>query len=225
MTPTRIPYHGRTHRPGGSDPIGLLEARVPWVLFKGNLNGVTITHDVDSYVELSGLLASPVNNSGTVDADVFGAIDTSDIETEVMTAGSSNEPFNGIILRSPGLYLIEAGHGWYTDWGPVRINITVTHSDSEFSVIEHRLTLNSPSQSYFGDAPPTRLAGSTASDAIQWQVNLQKFLSVDDRAEDVVVKVYVVNADDSDHTFNNTDRTGGLDLAIYQLSSDGDSNP
>lgn len=217
--------HGRSHLPWGSDPVGLT-ARMPWVLFQGNLDTQTIPQDTDYYPELTGLLVSPLNAGGTVDSSVFGGIDTGDAEVDIETAGSSNEPFKAVHIRTPGLYYVEASAGWFTDWGPARVNVVSDHSDLDTSVLSFVLRLNSTENSYFGDAPPTKLAGSGPSDAIQYAVIYRNIFAVDSRAADVHLNFFMVNADTSDHTYDSgAARDGGFGFFVVQLSESGASNP
>lgn len=218
-------YERRTPYYRADDEWHRFVGRVPWVLLGGNMNGQTIPGDNSEYYPpLTGLLVSPLNGGGTIDESVFGGIDEDEDPVELLTGGSSNEPFTAIELRSPGLYLVETNLGWFTDWGPVRINSYFPHSDIDFSVLTHRILLNSTENTYFGIAPPTTLAGSE-SDAIQYLISYHTIVSVDERATDVLVTPFVVNASGDDHTYNNTDRQGGFGLAIYQLTSSGNSNP
>lgn len=190
---------------------------MPWVLLQGSLDGETVPGDNSEYqMPLSGLLVSPLNGGGRVDADVYGALDTSDVPVEIMTGGSSNEPFNAIELRQPGLYWVEAAAGWFTDWGRVRVNEEHEHSDSDESVLQFRAFQDSTSNTFDGTfGGPHRQVG----------VYYHQILEVDDRATDVYVKVTMHNESGSDRTYDDSDNIGGGGIFIVQLSASGESNP
>ncbi len=220
MTVTRPALHGRDHRPNGADPImELFPARMPWVLMQGNLNGVTVPSGSDYYPEMTGLLVSPLNAGGTVDSDVYGAIQPDDTEVDVETGGSSNEPFKALKIRQPGLYRIEVLFGWFEDWGPVRVDLDITGEPSGGPAFGGILT--------FSGTLLEQINRWYASGVGANQISLRLFnhLAVDERATDTEIKVFVNQSSGSSRTFNNTDRVGGMTLSIIRLSSSGHSNP
>ncbi len=218
MTGLKHAYHGRSHRRFGSDPIGTENQRMPFVHLNGSLTGETIPTGSYYYPTLSGLEVVPLNAGGTIDAEVFGAIDAGDAEIDVETGGSSNEPFKYLHIRQPGLYWFEFLLDWYLDWdGPIRANYEIIHSDGDESVITPRIYLHAAEGSYFG--------GWADSEAPHFALTARTHIMVDERAEDVHVRGAVRNESGSNQTYSGGHSVGGFQLTVIQMSTSGYSNP
>jgi hypothetical protein len=205
--------------------ISILEAltpnnNVPWILLQGtSLNGTSVPSGSDTFIPLTLLLVSPLNAGGNIDANVYGGISPGGAHIPVMTGGSSNEPFKAIELLQPGLYYYEIGIGWYLNWGGVRVNYDVTHSDAFTSVVNFRVFINGTDNSYFGGAsdPTARQIVATA----------RSFMAVDDRATNVQVRGFVHNFSGVTRTYGTTVGVdiGNFSLFIIRLSPSPNSNP
>ncbi len=217
MTGLKHAYHGRSHRRFGSDPIGTENQRMPRVHLAGDLNGQTIPSGSDYYPELTGIILVPLNAGGTNDAEVFGAIDTGDAPIEIETGGSSNEPFKWITIRQPGLYWLDITLGWFLDWGLVRVNYEVDHSDGDDSITTTRHFVHNTENSYFG--------GASDATAPQIGVTAQTLVTVDERATDVTVRGFAHNASGSSRTYTGDHVLGEFSLNLVQLSTSGYTNP
>lgn len=208
--------HAHRHQPNGSDP---LYQGMPWILLRGDLNGFTATNSTQVYPTLTGLLVAPLSGGGRIDQSVYGGINTSDAEVEIMSGGSSNEPFKSVHIRRPGLYMVEIGLGWYLNWGEVRVLYDITHSDGDQSVLTFRNFVNGTENSYFG--------GVTDAGAPQIDVHARTMVAVDSRATDVHVRGSIFNHSGTNRTFGTTSgvNIGIFSVNIVQLSPSGNSKP
>lgn len=190
--------------------------RMPWVFLSGNLNGFTAVDGSNSFPSLSGLEVMPLSGGGTVDTAVFGGIDAGGGQVELSTA---NEPFKAVELLQPGLYSFEVSVIWYLNWGAVRVNYDLTHSDAFSSVLPFRLFLNSTEATYFG--------GATDASAPQMYLSASSTVAVDERATDVQLRGFVRNRSGVNRTWGTTPGVdvGTFNIFIVQLSASGHSNP
>lgn len=207
---------------------------MPWILFQGDLDGVTVPGGgiLDVFPDLTGLIVNPLNDGGTVDPTIYGGIDLSDNPVDIMTAGSSNEPFKAVQILQPGLYYLEVGMTWYYDWviqEPfaerwVTVRHEVTHTDIETSVISTTDYALSNEQTYIGLVPQ---GGDLPTMPIAFQMTARTYLAIDERATGVKVRGLFTSLNEfgADRTYNNTDRTGSYTFYLLQLSPTGHSNP
>ncbi len=216
MTSQIIRLHASTHLPQGQDPL-LTTGVQPWILFDGNLDGISIPSGSDYFPNLFNLKVSPSGDGGSVDSTVYGGIALDGSTVPIMTGGVSNEPFKAVQILEPGLYLWECILGWFLDWGGVRVNYSVTHSDGFESVISFRIYLHGAENSYFG--------GASDSTAPQMVLTARNILSVDERATDVQVRGFAHNISGVTRTYNNSTRIGEFGMSLIQLSPNGHSNP
>jgi hypothetical protein len=208
MSGLKHALHGRSHRRGGSDPIGFGLGRMPHVNLRVDLDGVTIVTGTDQQLEFDTFLGVPINHSGTIDPTVF-SLD-----------GSS--PWDHINILEPGVYYGEARAGWFYDWGAVRMNLLFSHSNvgETFPISDsYGLTTSLPTE--FGGVYPGGTAGSS-----QTAVARRGFIMVDEYAEGVQVWAELTNSSGTNRTASTGGgRPVGAQLFVIQLAGSGHSNP
>ncbi len=199
MTSQPLRLHAATHLPQGQDPLPGV-SQMPWILLQGiSLNGTVVPSGSDYYPQLTNLLVSPLNGGGTIDSTVFGGIDPGGSQIPVMTGGSSNEPFKAIQVLQPGFYYLQVGIGWYLNWGTVRVNYDVSHSDGFTSVVSSNIFIHGAANSYFGEG-----SDGTAPQVVMYATT---FVSVDSRATDVQVRGFVHNSSGVSRTYGTNPST------------------
>jgi hypothetical protein len=200
--------------------------RMPWLLLQNGIqNGDTIPGGGvgnDYYLNMGGLITSPLNGGGRIDPTVYGGINVSNAEVNIETGGASNEPFKAIKFRSPGLYKCRAVLGWFTDWGPVRLNYFSSHDDTDNSFLVWDVFLMRTDNTMITAPPTTKLVHNPTTTHNQYSVICDIMFHIDPRAVNPRLRFFAVS--DNAHTWNLTD-VGGFSVWIIRLSSSGISYP